>query len=134
MHVFDGWPRNRTHPFHIRRINFDCDRALQQSDGEDEAVRAPHSQQNTPQPLQRARLNLDWVTYPHEGPWLIGQTGGRNCVYCIDFGFINGYRRAVIPYNPDHTWGRQYWKSVLYVHAAKQVARKEGGFDDFDTI
>jgi hypothetical protein len=129
-----GRPFDRGQRSHKLRIDLYRYRASEQGNRQDETVRSPHLHQNSFQPSQWTGFDFNLIAYVQERPWLMGQPGANNRLYGVDFGFDYRYRQAIVPNNPYHTWSGKNWQSILNVHAAKQVARKERSFDDFDTI
>src|ERR1700722_19712129 len=90
--------------------------------------------QDSFQPKQRTGVNSDAITRRQIWPGLVRYTRCDQCLYGLDFRFIDCGRAIVKPNDLDHTRRLQYRKPILRIETAEQISREQRRIDFFNSV
>jgi len=115
-------------------IDFDCHRALQQRDGKNQTITAPHVRQDSFQPQQRTGFNSYAIAGRQKWPRLIRHARGYQGLYGSDLKFVYRRRTVVEAHNLHDTGRLQNRQPIVRIEAAEQVTWEQRRLYFLDTI
>src|SRR5277367_4861736 len=90
--------------------------------------------QDSFQPKQGTRFNSDAITRRQKWPRLMRHTRHDECLYRMDFSFVDSCGSVIESDNLYYARRLQYRKPVLWIKAAEQISWEQRRIDFFDSI
>ena len=106
-------------------VDFDGDGALQEADGDDQAINFVGIGDDAFEADQRAALDVDLGSDLEKGPRLRGKPGTKDRLNGLDLFFVNGDGDLAETDDTDHARGGHDRQAVAHIEPAEQISREE---------